>query len=66
MALESVGVCELSYEMLKISKSLKTRDIKEFDEVDVWRLMKVAENIVAIVGKFQLLKHLSREEQRVL
>jgi len=66
MALESVGVCELSYEMLKISKSLKGRDIEEFDEVDVWRLMKAAENIISIVGKFQFLKHLSKEEQKIL
>jgi len=66
MALEDVGTCELSCEMLRISESLKDRDIEEFDEVDAWRLTKTAENIISIVGKIQLLKHLSKEERKVL
>lgn len=66
MTLESIGTCELSYEMLRISETLKDRDIEEFDEVDVWRLIKTAKNIISIVGRIQLLKHLSKEERKVL
>ena len=66
MTLESVGACELSYEMLRLSESLKDRDIEEFDEVDTWRLVKTAENIISIVGKIQFLKHLSEEERKFL
>jgi len=65
MVFESVGACELSYEMLKISESLKGRDIEEFDEVDAWRLMKTTENIISIISKIQL-KHLSKEERKFL
>ena len=66
MTLESVGACELSYEMLRISESLKNRDVEEFDEVDAWRLMKTVENIISIISKIQLLKHLSKEERKFL
>jgi len=66
LALESVGACELSYEVLNISEELKTRNIDEFDEVDAWRLMKAAENIISVVGKIQFLKHLHEEERKIL
>ena len=66
MILESVGACELSSEMLRISEELKNRDAEEFDEVDVWRLMKTAENLIFTIRKIQFSKHLSEKDRKML
>ena len=66
MTLESVGACELSSEMLRISEELKNRDAEEFDEVDVWRLMKTAENLISTIRKIQFSKHLSERDRKML
>ena len=66
MTLESVGSCELSSEMLRISEELKNRDAEEFDEVDVWRLMKTAENLIFTIRKIQFSKHLSERDRKML
>ena len=66
MTLENVGACELSSEMFRISEELKNRDAEEFDEVDVWRLAKTAENLISTIRKIQFSKHLSEEDRKIL
>ena len=64
MELESIGTCELVSQLFEITKELKSRDIREFDRLDVWRLLQASNNIITIVANTQFRK-LYKEEKEI-
>jgi len=64
MELESIGSCELVSQLFEITKELKRRDIREFDRLDVWRLLQASNNIITIVANAQF-KKLQKEEKEI-
>jgi hypothetical protein len=48
MSFESIGTGELISEMLEMIKELMSRNVNEFDEIDIQRLLHIIENTTSL------------------
>jgi hypothetical protein len=63
--LKNVGACELVSEIFKISKELTIRPTREFDRIDIQRLLFTIENLIVTVQKADISK-LSEKEKAIV
>jgi hypothetical protein len=56
MSFESIGTGELISEMLEMIKELMSRNVNEFDEIDIQRLLHIIENTTSLLMRIHTSK----------